>query len=118
VSDLDDAAHGEINILDNPDEASRFVESLIESGFDQDRIRVFNGDEMSMQIHHRPVVSLLPEEQRASKESQPLTASHQRETVEQAERVAARVTPVSIEVASAEPLVKNGVKFSTLFRPA
>ena len=31
VSDLDDASHGEINVLDGPELAAHFVETLLES---------------------------------------------------------------------------------------
>src|ERR1700680_4128440 len=59
VSDLDDASHGEINVLDGPELAAHFVETLLESGFEQERVRVFGGDELQMQVHQRPVVSLI-----------------------------------------------------------
>ena len=70
VSDLDDAVHGEINVLDGPDLATRFVETLLESGFERERIRVFVGDEMMMEVHHRPVVSLLGNSRTGKEEPQ------------------------------------------------
>jgi hypothetical protein len=59
VSDLDDGSHGEINVLDGPEQAARFVETLLECGFEQERLRVLGGDELEMQVHQRPVVSLI-----------------------------------------------------------
>src|SRR5712691_2922323 len=59
VSDLDDPKHGELNVLESHEKAARMVEKLLESGFEQKRIRIFNGDEMGMQIAHRPVVALV-----------------------------------------------------------
>lgn len=59
VSDLDDVKHGEISLHENPHAASKAVEKLLEAGFPQARIRVFSGDEMGMQIAHRPVVALM-----------------------------------------------------------
>ena len=37
VSDLDDAKHGEINVVENLQKAARLVETLLEAGFDQTR---------------------------------------------------------------------------------
>ncbi len=59
VSDKDDSKHGEISILDDPQEAERLVETLLEAGFDESRIRVFNGRSSEFQISHRPVVALV-----------------------------------------------------------
>ncbi len=59
VSDKDDSKHGEISILDDPQKAERLVETLIEAGFDERRIRVFNGRSSEFQISHRPVVALV-----------------------------------------------------------
>ena len=59
VSDKDDSKHGEISILDDPQKAERLVETLLEAGFDESRIRVFNGRSNEFQISHRPVVALV-----------------------------------------------------------
>jgi hypothetical protein len=127
VSDLDDASHGEVNILDNQDQAAHFVETLLESGFDKERVRIFGGDEMQMQVHHRPVVSLLnpntSENGRGRKED-----LVQQETVPPSqleEEIEAQATPAprvarSLEYheVAAEPFVRNGVRFSSMFKPA
>jgi hypothetical protein len=123
VSDLDDAVHGEINVLDGPDLATRFVETLLESGFERERIRVFVGDEMMMEVHHRPVVSLLGSPRTGKEEPQEEEAPEapQREEEEAGTAVTARSHTSTIEevaAAVAEPFVKNGVRFSTQFRPA
>ncbi len=59
VSDKDDSKHGEISILDDPQKAERLVETLLEAGFDERRIRVFNGRSSEFQISRRPVVALV-----------------------------------------------------------
>ncbi len=59
VSDKDDSKHGEISVLDDPQKAERLVETLLEAGFDESRIRVFNGRSSEFQISHRPVVALV-----------------------------------------------------------
>ncbi len=59
VCDREDSKHGEITILDDPQKAERLVETLLEAGLEQDRIRVFAGRTSEFQISHRPVVALV-----------------------------------------------------------
>ena len=61
VSDEHDGKHGEISVLDTADDAERLVETLLESGIDQNRIRVFAGAEAGFETNYRPVVSLVDE---------------------------------------------------------
>jgi hypothetical protein len=98
---------------------------LLESGFEQERVRVFGGDELQMQVHHRPVVNLLTgargrkedapkeEEQAAAQEPAPQAA----QTVAASKSVASQAKAVLDELA-AQPFVQNGVRFSSQFRPA
>jgi hypothetical protein len=132
VSDLDDSSHGEINVLETPEQAAHFVETLLESGFEQDRLRVFGGDEMAMQVHHRPVVSLMnpdqPQNGRGRKEEVQREAAPEPQVVAEEQtpvaRVAAAPAPRAArnleyqEVVAAEPFVQNGVRFSSMFKPA
>ncbi len=62
VTDKDDDKHGEISVVDNMGKAERLVETLIEAGFEQERIRVFSGSELEIQVMQRPVVSLMRSE--------------------------------------------------------
>ena len=127
VSDLDDASHGEINVLDGPEQAAHFVETLLESGFEQERVRVFGGDELQMQVHQRPVVSLIsnargrkeeaPRDEEEEATATPPQANPQQEQVAASKTVAARAKAVMDEVA-AQPFVRNGVRFSSQFGPA
>jgi len=59
ILDLDDPKRGEMNVVNTPQEAERLVESLLESGFNQERIRVFTADSMEMKVVSKPVVSLI-----------------------------------------------------------
>jgi len=123
VSDLDDASHGEVNLMESPDQAAHFVETLLESGFEQERIRVFGGEEMAMQVHHRPVVSLMNSTGRGRKEEPLQEEAPQSQEEQEAEevRVAAPARARTLEyqeVAAAEPFVRNGVRFSSMFKPA
>lgn len=128
VSDLDDASHGEVNIMESPDQAAHFVETLLESGFEQERVRIFGGDEMQMQVHHRPVVSLLnpnpTQNGRGRKEDLQKEAAPQPQ-VEEEEQEVVRATPaprvarsLEYQEVAAEPFVQNGVRFSSMFKPA
>ena len=119
VSDLDDAIHGEINVLQSPEEATRLVETLLESGFEQERIRIFLGDEMQMEVRHRPVVSLSSTDTgRTSKEDAPPAEVPETPNTqeEEAATVSARSRSLQFEEVAAEPFVKNGVRFSSLLR--
>jgi hypothetical protein len=117
VSDLDDAKHGEISVMEGPHKAARLVETLLEAGFDQARIRVFTGDEMEMQVTHRPVVALVNSDAEASPDDAPAPAEQPAEA--EAELVAA--TPkakAELEEVTATPFVRDGVRFSSQFRSA
>src|SRR5687767_13569797 len=105
VSDVDDAKHGEINVVESLPKAARLVETMLEAGFDQSRIRVFSGAEMDMHVRHRPVVALLTGEQ-----PQDGTA----EAGDQPEkRPVASVTKAESrkQEATAAPYERNGVRF-------
>ena len=129
VSDLDDSSHGEINVLEGPDQAAHFVETLLESGFDQERVRIFGGDELQMQVHHRPVVSLLnpnpSQNGRDRKEQLVQSEAAPEPQAEEQELEVARSAPapraarnLEYQEVAAEPFVQNGVRFSSMFKPA
>ncbi len=102
VSDRDNAKRGEITVADNPRTAAHLVETLLEAGFQQEQINLYSGDETEMRISSRPIVALVDG-------SSTPTA---RESVE----------PYATAARSADeeatPFVKDGVRFSSLFRPA
>lgn len=129
VSDLDDASHGEVNILEGPDQAAHFVETLLESGFEQERVRIFGGDELQMQVHHRPVVSLLTpnpaqngrgrKEELVQSEAAPVPQVEEREReVARAAQAPRAARNLEYQEVAAEPFVQNGVRFSSMFKPA
>ena len=102
VSDRDNAKRGEITVADNPRTAAHLVETLLEAGFQQEQIKLYSGDEAEMRISSRPVVALVDG-------SSTPTSRESREPYEAAERSADE---------EATPFVKDGVRFSSLFRPA
>jgi hypothetical protein len=59
VLDLDDPKRGEMNVVNDPREAELLVESLLQSGLHQERIRVFTGAPMEVKVVNRPMVSFV-----------------------------------------------------------
>ncbi len=141
VSDKDDSKHGEISILDDPQKAERLVETLLEAGFDESRIRVFNGRSSEFQISHRPVVALVdgsgegtrrPAAEGKSREGKAEEPAAQKERREgKAEERAAEVAVAQSRIqeppddemteeeeAPATTEVADTVRFSSLFRSA
>ena len=112
VADLDDAKHGEINVVETPQKAARLVETLLEAGFDQGRIRVFSGGEMDMRVRHRPVVALV-----SADEAETSVATEPEATAEQPVTSGTKAEARQ-EAIAAELYQRNGQKFSTQFRPA
>jgi hypothetical protein len=117
VVDEADEKRAEISVLDNPHKAARLVETLLEAGFQQERIRIFTGAEMEMQVTHRPVVALVGNEMPQEKPETAIDApaENEAEPEEALPRAKAELQEVG---ASAVPGVKDGVRFSSLFRPA
>ena len=120
VSDLDDAGHGAIHVLSNSREGARLVETLLEAGFEQDRIRVFAGEEMEMQITHRPVVALVTNGV-GTEPDHPQAEDAIADEAEEGEELQPERRPEpepALTVFQPQPYIRNGVRFSTLFRPA
>ncbi len=102
VSDRDNAKRGEITVAENPRMATHLVETLLEAGYQREQIKLYSGDEAEMRISSRLIVAL-------GDDSSTPTA---RESVEPYETAAKSADE------EATPFVKNGVRFSSLFRPA
>ncbi len=120
VGDLDNAAHGEINVLESPDEAAQLVETLIESGYDQARIRAFAADEFQINVYHRPVVALTTAtDGETIVEPESSDADEEADQKENAPTVGAELAASLLRAEAArEPFIRNGVRFSTQFGPA
>ena len=112
VADLDDAKHGEINVVETPQKAARLVETLLEAGFDQARIRVFSGAVMDMRVRQRPVVALVTSDE-ASESAEQEEADVVKRPVASGAKAESHT-----EAIAAEPYQRNGVKLSNVFRPA
>ena len=101
VSDRDNAMRGEITVADNPRTAAHLVETLLEAGYQQEQITLYSGEEAEMRVSSRPIVALV------DGPSMP-TARESVESYETARESADE---------EATPFVKDGVRFSSLFRP-
>ena len=114
VTDLDEPAHGEINVVDSAREAARLVETLLEAGFERDRIRVFVADEMDMQVTQRPVVALVRNGATAKSPTvaQAPAQSRQAVAVEARQEVSGRVQAYAAE----PPYYRESARFSNVFR--
>ena len=73
VSDESDGKQGEISLLDTAHETERLVETLLESGIDQNRIRVFAGAESEYETTYRPVVNLFDESNKTADLARPVS---------------------------------------------
>jgi len=71
VADSGDQRFGEVRVLDGTGEAERLLETLLEAGYDQQRIHVFSGAEMEARVSQRPVVALISGDQTEVNESAP-----------------------------------------------
>jgi len=117
VYEQNDEKRGEITIVENAQKAARLVETLLEAGFERDRIRIFNGGEMSMQVTHRPVVALVDEGDSPSRE----TSEANMEAAPKTNKAEVEAQPVLVKASAKDavaPLIRDGVRFSQAFRPA
>jgi hypothetical protein len=122
IADLDDPKHGEINVVESVHKGARLVETLLEAGFDQARIRVFTGAEMDMRVRHRPVVALVSGDQDEDHTDSPgdepdKQADNGEDSSNRAVASGARAESRKEEVTAAH-YERNGIRFSTAFRPA
>jgi len=69
VSDSNDSTFGEIIVLDEIRKAESTIEALLEVGFEQERVRVFSGAEINIQVTYRPVVVLASDLEASADES-------------------------------------------------
>ncbi len=109
VSDENDRKRrGEISVLDTAHETERLLETLLEAGFDQERIRVFTGSEAEFVTTYRPVVSLADEANRTTEPARSASDPVDPESTEiEAETEAAAVGAHSGNVSSVSSLFRS-----------
>jgi hypothetical protein len=76
VSDEEEDKHGEITLLETADEAERLIETLLEAGYDRERMHVFSGAEAEFETTYRPVVSIGDGEVAAEAQPEPVQAGN------------------------------------------
>jgi hypothetical protein len=104
-----DAVRGELKFLNTSADVAHYIEVLLEGGYAQENIRVFHGNEVELAISYRPVVSL------AASEETPAEPTPD----DSAEGAGASDGDVPEGEESDEAQgVRNGVRFSELFRPS
>ena len=122
VTDRGDSKHGEVSVLDDPQKAERLVETLLEAGFEPERIHVFAGRASEFQVSHRPVVALMAEGEEGEGQARPQTAAEEPAPVkampEAAPQAEAATETGEEEAVAAEAEMAAPVRFSSLFRSA
>src|SRR3990172_4600352 len=122
VSDRGDSKHGEVSVLDDPQKAERLVETLLEAGFEPERIRVFAGRASEFEISHRPVVALMAEGEEGEPQTQAEAgveeAAPPTDTAEAAAQAEAAAETSEEEAVAAGAEMAAPVRFSSLFRSA
>lgn len=120
VADKEDEKRGEITVLEDPRKAELLIETLLEAGFEQERIRLYTGDKTDIQVAYRPVVALVNEDGdqggvRVDTLAQELDREPDADQELEPVMVSARREPAQAEQ-EATPFVKDGVRFSSLFQ--
>ncbi len=110
VCDKDDSKHGEITIMDDPQKAERLVETLLEAGFEQDRIRVFAGRTSEFQISHRPVVALVDGQEGGGRQPAAVAESSEVEPEQPVAEEPAAEEPVAEEPAAVASAMGSGAQ--------
>ena len=62
VADTDEEATGDIAFFGSAEESAAHVESLLEAGYQQERIGVFGIEKLTTNVRHRPVVTIVRDE--------------------------------------------------------
>ena len=126
VSDKGDSKHGEVSVLDDPQKAERLVETLLEAGFEPERIKVFAGRASEFQVSHRPVVALVAEGEEGEPQARPESGAHEAVPVKAKAEVSLQAEAEADveggegegEAVAAGAEGASPVRFSSLFRSA
>jgi hypothetical protein len=111
ILDGRDPDRGELRYVDSPADLARYVETLLEGGYDQSNIRVFEANEIHLEVNYRPVVSLGAN---SGQPAVPISASSQTDAPPDEGREQQADRDDSAEAQG----MRNGVRFSELFRPS
>lgn len=130
-----DSNHGEVASFDQAQDAERFLEDLLVSGFDRRNIRVLAAKDLDILITQKPVVSLFSTETAPQMQPTAIPVTDYFEPVTEElpefdpepayvedfeshterELVSVAAAPDSHPKAEQEPYTQNGVRFSSAF---
>ncbi len=114
VSDEKDEKYGEISVLDSALETERLVETLLEAGIGQERIRVLAGSEAEFLTTYRPVVGLFDRPNESAELDRPIRDKARLEATE----VRAVAEREAVKARSGKGRSRGSVRPSSLFRSA
>ena len=115
--------HGEVNEFDQPQDAERFIEGLLEAGFERRSIRALTAHDIDLLITQKPTVSLLsgkdstadaPSAEESEKVVPPSGHTNGAHAATEMKASESPAEPVSEDAGSA-PYTRNGVRFSSMF---
>jgi hypothetical protein len=109
IADENSPDSGEIKLVDDIRQAERFIETMLEAGFEQKGLRIFHASEVIMQISYRPVVSL-------GKDGRPVAGSDEAGEAVPPSEGALDGEPAGEPDTEGKPMVQQGVRFSSLFK--
>ncbi len=115
VTEENGSNYGEVTVLDDPREAERHVEALLEKGFQRESIVVLAGRKLDMVVTSRPVVSFEGCEEVTDNGAEQQYEKVLTEAAEAAES-ADECAPVAAD--SDDSYTRDGVRFSMAFARA
>jgi hypothetical protein len=104
-----DVTRGEVKFLNSSNDVANYIEVLLEAGHAREKVRVFQGEEIGVEISYRPVVSLSAADTHTEAEGQDVLGIGVAQNGD---------VPVKETAGNDGPGMLNGVRLSELFRPS
>lgn len=110
--------HGEVNEFDHPQDAERYIEGLLEAGYERQSIRALTAHDIDLLVTQKPVVSLVsdggPTAPAVEVSEEPVQVASSKDGAAEMQASGEPAEPVSVS-AESEPYTRNGVRFSSMF---
>lgn len=119
IRDKDNPDRVELAEFEDGHEAERYLEQLIADGVPQDAVRAFNAVELDMKVSHRPVVSLNGSGTARSESPREEMAAAANSQLQDGSLVSPDAPAAAVVETdeNGQPFVRDGVRFSSLFKP-